>query len=439
MKVRWIMSALTLLGAAFIGAAPSANAQEQINVSDVSYFGGADKGCDGCGAKSDCGCDASSKGDKGGKGGCDPCEPWRLFEERGGWSLTGWINGSGTYTGGRPASRYNGPQTFNDRDDLKVNQVYAVFERVAETDECGGWGWGGRVDVLYGSDYIFTQATGLETRRDGTRKWNSNEHYGIALPQAYAEIAVNDVSVKMGHFYTVIGNEVVTAPDNVFISHAYAMQYGEPFTHTGILATWDYSDNVDLIGGVTNGWDAFDPVSSRAAFLGGFTWTNDEGDLSLAAMMTMGDEYNSLGVFSNRTMYSLVVTANLTDDWTYILQHDNGWQDSDTALGVDAEWYGINQYLLYSINECWSAGGRFEWFRDDDGTRVAGPRPGNPANGPYVGHFYQSTMGLNWMPNANWTIRQEMRWDWFDGVGLPFDNNSNDDQFTYAIDAILLW
>ncbi len=437
MKVRWIIPALTLLGAAFFGG--NVNAQEEVNVSDVSYYSSSDDGCKGCGAKSDCGCDAmGGKGDKGGKGGCDPCEPWRLFSERNGWSLTGWLNASGTYNGGRPASRYNGPQSFNDRDDLKVNQFYAVFERVADNGGCG-WDWGGRIDLLYGSDYIFTQAVGLETRRDGTRKWNSNEHYGLAMPQAYVELANNDVSVKVGHFYTIIGNEVVTAPDNFFLSHAYTMQYGEPFTHTGAIATYDYSDNVDLIAGVHTGWDNFDAASSRAGIIGGFLWTNDAGDLSLAATMTSGDEYNSRGVFSNRSMYSLVVTANLTDDLTYIMQHDNGWQHNDGGLGVDAEWYGINQYLLYSINECWAAGGRFEWFRDDDGVRVAGVRPGNPAAGPYVGHFYQATMGLNWMPNANWTVRQELRWDWFDGTGLPFDNNSNDDQFTYGIDAIMLW
>ena len=53
------------------------------------------------------------------------------------------------------------------------------------------------------------------------------------MPQLYADFAYNRLTVRLGHFYTIIGYEVVTAPDNFFSSHAYTMQYGEPFTHTG--------------------------------------------------------------------------------------------------------------------------------------------------------------------------------------------------------------
>ena len=45
----------------------------------------------------------------------------------------------------------------------------------------------------------------------------------------------NDWKIKLGHFYTPIGYEVVPANGNFFYTHAYTMQYGEPFTHTGVL------------------------------------------------------------------------------------------------------------------------------------------------------------------------------------------------------------
>jgi hypothetical protein len=56
------------------------------------------------------------------------------------------------------------------------------------------------------------------------------------MPQAYVETNLpigKGLSVKVGHFYTLLGYEVVTAPDNFFYSHSYSMQYGEPFTHWG--------------------------------------------------------------------------------------------------------------------------------------------------------------------------------------------------------------
>src|SRR5690606_27954143 len=128
------------------------------------------------------------------------------------------------------------------------------------------------------------QAVGLETRDfygdpRGFNHWNSNNgtgiggtgRLGLAMPQAYAEIAYDRLKVKVGHFYTIIGYEVVTAPDNFFYSHAYTMQYGEPFTHTGALASYQLSYRVALNAGVVNGWDKFDAELDRAAFLGGFT------------------------------------------------------------------------------------------------------------------------------------------------------------------------
>ena len=53
------------------------------------------------------------------------------------------------------------------------------------------------------------------------------------------------------------------------------------------------------------------------------------------------------------------------------------------AAFEDADWYGINQYLLYTLGDKkWSAGARVEWFRDDDGTRVLGAwKPGSPGLG----------------------------------------------------------
>ena len=109
--------------------------------------------------------------------------------------------------------------------------------------------------------------------------------------------------------------------------------------------------------------------------------------------------------------------------------------------------YGLNQYFLYQINPKWAANFRFEWLRDDDGARIAGPGniPGVRAwNGVgFAGSFYALTCGVTWRPTLNWMVRPEIRWDWYDGLpgprGLPFDNGSDDDQFLFAVDVIFLF
>ena len=98
--------------------------------------------------------------------------------------------------------------------------------------------------------------------------------------------------------------------------------------------------------------------------------------------------------------------------------------------------YGIDQYLYYRLNSCMRLGGRFEWFRDDDGVRLGLSRPSNPNNGAYTGDMYSLSLGVNWTPCCNLMIRPEVRWDSFDGQGLPFDDGTSDDQFLVGMDAI---
>ncbi len=346
-----------------------------------------------------------------------------------------------------PSDHYNGPVTFPDRDEGQFNQAYVALERTAPANNCG-WFLGGRVDLLYGSDYFFTTAAGLDGSPNGNLpRWgNDTFQYGLAMPQLYAETDLDDLKLKWGHFYTIIGYEVVTAKDNFFYSHAYTMQYGEPFTHTGVLATRPINDNWSWSMGLTSGWNDFD-FADGLNFIGGITYTDkDYGSLAFAIVTGDNSTANLSGVGpdANRTMYSLVWNRTLNSRWTYVLQNDVGiQQDAQTLTGTrNAPWYGINQYLFYKINCCWTAGVRAEWFRDQDGFVVTGLRPGNGINGDlFQGNFYELTAGLNYKPNGNWDIRPEIRADWFHGTGsggaLPYDNGSKDHQLLVGVDAIL--
>ena len=61
--------------------------------------------------------------------------------------------------------------------------------------------------------------------------------YGVAFTQFYAEVAVNDWKVKVGHWYAPVGYEVVPTTGNFFPNLPYTFQYGEPFTMTGVIGT----------------------------------------------------------------------------------------------------------------------------------------------------------------------------------------------------------
>jgi hypothetical protein len=196
--------------------------------------------------------------------------------------------------------------------------------------------------------------------------------------------------------------------------------------------------------GLHRGWDNWEtPVGlDRVSFLGGVTWTGPDENDSLAFALTSGDEETAVGG-RNRSMYSLIYTRKLSHRATYVIEHDYGFQHRGSNEGEgNAEWYGINQYLFYQINCCWTAGMRLEWFRDHDGTRVTGVRDGNAIQGgSFPGNFWEITWGLNWRParTDNIVVRPELRYDWYDGVGTPFNAGNSTDQFTAAFDVILLW
>ena len=187
-----------------------------------------------------------------------------------------WGNAGITYNAASPDNNFNGPVTFGDRSgEFQLNQLNLFIQRAVAT-EGDAWDFGGRFDAMFGTDAIFTQAYGVpafdvNTLQPRVRSsWDlnilgtkDNRFYGIALPQAYLEAYVpvgNGLNVKAGHFYTPIGYETVPAPDNFFYTHAYTMQYGEPFTHTGFMGNYAVDKNWGVMGGVvtgsaTGGWD----------------------------------------------------------------------------------------------------------------------------------------------------------------------------------------
>ena len=94
-----------------------------------------------------------------------------------------------------------------------------------------------------------------------------------------------------------------------------------------------------------------------------------------------------------------------------------------------------------SVDDCWMAGLRFEWFRDEDGTRVGLNRPSNPNTPSFAGNFYSISCGVNWTLTDNFVLRPELRADWYEGnaARLPYDDGTDDSQFLLGLDAILLF
>ena len=116
--------------------------------------------------------------------------------------------------------------------------------------------------------------------------------------------------------------------------------------------------------------------------------------------------------------------------WQYVIQHDYGNEPGAGVAGTFGNWYGVNQYLFYTINERWKAGMRFEWFRDGNGSRVPGA--------DQTGDYFELSSGVNWTPTEHIVVRPELRWDWTGTADYhPFGDNTRSNQLLLDCDVVV--
>lgn len=405
-----------------------------------------------CGKPAQC-CDCP-KGGCGLFGGCNLGEPWKLPQpcalQNAGIAVGGWIQQGFTYNSREPDDGFNGPVATNDWDgQYQMNQAWMFLHRPADNGGCG-LAVGGHIDAMYGTDGRFGASWGLEENINGLTD------YGIVIPQAYAEIAYNNLSVKLGKQAAILDYELIPAPPNPFYSHSYSYGYTVPQLVMGALADYKMTDRLSVQAGVHRGWFTWEDNNSSWDIMGGFKWATCDKRTSLAWAFSTGPQdppadWNGVPADQERFVYSFVLQHQFTDRFKYVLVQNTGFENNGdpwSAGVMDAEWYGLNQYFLYTINPCLSANLRYEILRDDDGARIAGPgNLGLPAwtGAGFQGNFYELTAGLSWRPHANVLVRPEVRWDWYNGApgfvggvaGLPFDNGNVDEQFTMGMDMVI--
>ena len=377
--------------------------------------------------------DVCGEGGDGCGEGCD------LFGESGsgitfgGWTQFGYQNGpDGAFTGNGQLNEVRFPGTNPNAKEwnrLNLNQQGLYLNKTA--DGSNGLGLGFRAELLYGVDGNEAQSFGNNPGRfDYLNGWDHGI-YEWALPQLYAEVATGDLSVKLGHFYTPVGYEVIPSGGNFFLSRQLTFYNSEPFTHTGALGTYTAGDNLQILGGWTLGMDTgFDRLNGGSAWLGGFIYTLSEST-TLTYMSTVGN----FGLRGDGAINSFILSQNWSDNFQTVHQFDvlgsNGSTsaaayDFGNATAIADNSTGLINYAFYTINDKLKAGARQEWYKAD-GTS-----------------YNTMTYGVNIMPMDKLVIRPEVRHMWAPGAAGAATVNAagHDDLFNqtvFGIDAIITY
>lgn len=309
-------------------------------------------------------------------------------------------NGPATRTRGDGLSFLDTPKDF------LLNQQWFHIGHTA--DGSHGLDLGFRADFVYGTQARQTQSFGNPGAEwDNGAAWDHGV-YGWAIPQLYGEIAVNDLAIKVGHFFTPLGYEVIPATGNFFYSHSLTMYNSEPFTHTGVLTTYTGFEGLTLYNGWSLGWDTgFTNANGGSNYIGGFS-----AELLDSLTFTYLNTYGNFGLIDNggddSYSHSIVLNAGLTDRLTYVFQTDFLRTDN-----TDIDDVGINQYLIYQYNDILALGTRAEWWKHDGVSN------------------YEVTSGVNVQLLGNLVMRPEVRKDWVPATGFDEDMCAVDFILTY--------
>ena len=324
-----------------------------------------------------------------------PAPPPAIFSI-GGFDLTGHVDvgysrlsGSGKFVSG-----------INDRVfdfDRNRTSLQAIDLQLANTPDNG---FGGLVDITIGKDADTIAAYGTIDR---TRGPAAGVKKRFDATQAYAYFGAAPFSIIVGKFVTNSGAEVIKSDGDTNFSRSILFGYAIPFTHTGVRATYKVNDQLTVLGGVNQGWDAFKDTNSDKTIELGVVLTPSEA-VSVTGSIYSGKErvtnYPKSDANGTRNLLDLVGSVKITEQLTFVANYDYGTQESGSASGGKAKWQGIAGYLNYQFNDQWRLSLRGEYFDDKDGYRTG-----------LVQKWKEATLTVAYLPTKNIEVRGEVRAD----------------------------
>lgn len=186
---------------------------------------------------------------------------------------------------------------------------------------------------------------------------NAANAYEGSINQLYVYYKTSDkVTVSLGQFNTFFGYEVISPVDNFNYSVSYLFNAG-PFSHTGVKADYQVSEDLSFMLAVTN------PHALTAG-------TNITNDFQFGFQAGYKDQYLNI-------VYGAVDTSGIDD--VFFIDYTGGFNASESFyVGInaaysnsseaDAGYYGAALYLQNSFSDTFALGLRPEYFTTTAGS-----------------------------------------------------------------------
>ena len=333
-----------------------------------------------------------------------------------------YLQGGYTYNFENPDSQENGLRVF----DHKANSFTLDLAQVVFTKDAPVGGVGYKLKLSAGETAKLIHASGLGTSDDA-----------FDLTEAYINYVAplgNGLKFQFGKFVTMHGAEVIEAKDDMNYSRGLLFNYAIPFTHTGLMVGYPFSDKVSANVYVVNGWDNFDDEGSSKTLGLSVNLTPAEQFSAAINLMNGREQDLQTGIKSNRFLSDTIVTVKPVKNLTFVVNADYGVQSNSAPDGGDAKWYGVAGYAKYDFCSVFSATVRAEYFKDPDGARTLTPQTAK-----------EITFTPEFRVAKDLIVRPEYRHDWsdkgiFDARHSTTDNpDKQKHQDTIALGVMYTW
>jgi Putative beta-barrel porin-2, OmpL-like. bbp2 len=277
---------------------------------------------------------------------------------------------------GVPGSTSSGDTNLLRQYDLSQGYTFNMAEFSIKRDPDEKFPFGEGLVLTAGEDARKNHSIGLLRSETDVFPFRNDPWFDLQEAYISARIPIGEGPViKVGKFVTLHGYEVIESPNNLNYSRSFLFTLAIPLTHTGIMASYSFTDWLSVQGGLVLGWDRSNLKNDGPSGHGQIAVTPIK-DLPIALSFIVGPE-KSGDKNPVRGLVDLTATYTGIKDLTLGFNFDYGAQQNDaflTSQGLgdkSSKWYGLAGYIAYDFLKDFRASLRQEWFQDADGTRTA--------------------------------------------------------------------
>ncbi len=253
-----------------------------------------------------------------------------------GLQVYGWVDVGANISSSTVKPGGNAPAAYlYTPDTVQLDQVVLYLDRFPDTVQKDHLDWGLRLSAIYGENYRYTTAYGLDSWQLLTR----NRVNGYDFPMLYGELFIPQVQeglmLRLGRFISLPDIEAQLAPNNYMYTHSMTYTL-DNYTNTGLQSTLAVTKQFFIQFGVTVGteasymhWHATEPNPNPNPLFPGASFKVDPGSMpSYTACVRWssadgGDDVNACADaintgewgYNNLQWYGLTAYHKFSDKW----------------------------------------------------------------------------------------------------------------------------